>query len=70
MRLVVEVILEIFSFSLKSLIITLHITKGQIFLTEQSRHYGIFFMKTFYNVFNSIICSAKEARASIVLDIE
>ena len=29
-----------------------------------------FFMKTFYNVVNAIICSAKEARASIVLDIE
>ena len=27
-------------------------------------------MKTFYNVVNAIICSAKEARASIVLDIE
>ena len=27
-------------------------------------------MKTFYNVVNSIICCAKEARTSIVLDIE
>ena len=27
-------------------------------------------MKTFYNVFNSIICCAKEARALIVLIIE
>ena len=27
-------------------------------------------MKTFYNVVNSIICCAKEARASIVLNIE
>ena len=27
-------------------------------------------MKTFYNVVNSIICCAKEARAWIVLDIE
>ena len=27
-------------------------------------------MKTFYNVVNAIICCAKEARASIVLDIE
>ena len=26
-------------------------------------------MKTFYNVVNAIICCAKEARASIVLDI-
>ena len=32
--------------------------------------YGILFMKTFYNVVNSIICCAKEARASIVLNIE
>ena len=32
--------------------------------------YGIVFMKTFYNVVNSIICCAKEARASIVLNIE
>jgi len=27
-------------------------------------------MKAFYNVVNAIICFAKEARASIVLDIE
>ena len=39
-------------------------------MTEQSRHYGILFMKTFYNVVNSIICCAKEARASIVSNIE
>ena len=42
----------------------------QIFLTEKSRHYEILFMKTFYKVVNSIICCAKEACASIVLDIE
>ena len=30
----------------------------------------IIFMKTFYNVVNSIIFCSKEARASIVLDIE
>ena len=27
-------------------------------------------MKTFYNVINAILCCAKEARASIVLDIK
>ena len=27
-------------------------------------------MKTFYNVVNAIICCPKEARASIVLDID
>ena len=27
-------------------------------------------MKTFYNVINAIVCCAKEARASIVLDIK
>ena len=27
-------------------------------------------MKTFYNVINAIVCRAKEARASIVLDIK
>ena len=32
--------------------------------------YGVLCMKTFYNVVNSIICCAKEARASIVLNIE
>ena len=42
---------------------------ARIFLTE-SRHYGILFMETFYNVVNAIICCAKVARASIVLDIE
>ena len=42
----------------------------QIVLTEQSRHYGILFMKTFCNVVNSIICSAKNVRASIVLKTE
>ena len=42
-----------------------------MFLTEQSRHYGILFMKTFYNVVRILlICCAKEARALIVLDIE
>ena len=35
-------------------------------LTEQSRHYGILFMQTFYtDVVNSVICFAKEAGASI-----
>ena len=34
-------------------------------LTEKSRHYRIFFMKTFCNVVNAIICCAKEAHASI-----
>ena len=42
---------------------------GPDFPAEKSRH-GILFMKTFYNVFNAIICCAKEARASIVLDNE
>ena len=42
-----------------------------MFLTEQSRHYGILFMKTFYNVVRILlIYCAKEARALIVLDIE
>ena len=32
---------------------------GTDFLTEKSRHYGILFMKTFYNVVNyAIICCA------------
>ena len=39
-------------------------------MTEQSRHYGIVSMKTIYNKVNSIICCAKEERASIVLNIE
>ena len=38
------------------------------FLT--ARHYGILFMKMFYNVVISIVCCAKRARASIVLTIE
>ena len=38
------------------------------FLT--ARHYGILFMKMFYNVVISIVCCAKGARASIVLNIE
>ena len=59
-----------YRFHYKPKIITLHITWDQIFLTEKSRHYGILFMNTFYNVVNAIICCAKEARASIVLDIE
>ena len=64
LRLAEKVLLGIFflSFSLKA--------QDQIFLTEKSRHYGILFMKTFYNVVNAIICCAKEARASIVLDIK
>ena len=33
---------------------------------EQSRHYRIFFMKTFYNVISSVISCAKEAHALIV----
>ena len=41
---------------------------GAFFLTEQSLHYGILFVKTFYNVVSSIICCAKKARASIFLD--
>ena len=37
----------------------------------QTRHYRILSMKTIYNSkVNSIICCAKEARASIVLNIE
>ena len=40
-------------FRLKPIII-LHATEEQIILTEQSRHYGILFMKTFYNMVNSI----------------
>ena len=39
-------------------------------MTEQSRNYGIVSTKTIYNKVNSIICCAKEARASIVLNIE
>ena len=35
-------------------IVTLHTTKEHTVLTEQSRHYGILFMKTFYNVVNSL----------------
>ena len=35
---------------------------GPDFLTEKSRHYGILFMKTFYNVVNATICCAKSAR--------
>ena len=38
------------------------------FLT--ARHYGILFTKMFYNVFISIVCCVKRARASIVLNIE
>ena len=38
------------------------------FLT--ATHYGILFMKMFHNVVNFILCCAKEARASIVLNIE
>ena len=49
---------------------TLHTTEEQIVLSEQSRCYRLLFMKTFYNVVNSMICCAKEARASIVLNIE
>ena len=52
-------------------IITLHTTEDQIVLIEQFRNYGMLFMKMFYNVVaDSIICCAKEARASIVLNIE
>ena len=43
---------------------------GPDFSSEKSRHYGILFMRTFYNVVNAIICCAKEARVLIVLDIE
>ena len=41
-------------------------------MIEQSRHYGILSMKTIYsnNKVNSTICCAKEARTSIVLNIE
>ena len=49
---------------------TLHTTRKQIEVTEQSRHYEILFTKMFYNMVNSLICGAKEARASIVLNIE
>ena len=52
-------------------IIALHNTKEQIILSEQSRHYGILIMETFYtDVVNSAIWFSKEARASIVLIIE
>ena len=70
-RLAEKVILGIFlSFSQKAhnYYPVYHI--GPDFLTEKSRHYGILFMKTFYNMVNAIICCAKEARALIVLDIE
>ena len=43
---------------------------GLDFSNWKSRHYGILIMKTFYDVANAIICCAKEARASIVLDIK
>ena len=41
-------------------------------MIEQSRHYGILSMKTIYSNIkvNSTICCAKEARTSIVLNIE
>ena len=39
-------------------------------MSEQFRHYGILFMKMLYNMVNSLICCAKEARASIVLNTE
>ena len=34
-------------------------------MLKRKRHYGILFMKTFYNVVNAIICCAKEGRAVI-----
>ena len=43
---------------------------GPDFSKEKFRHYGILFMKTFYNVVDAIICCAKEVRASIILDIK
>ena len=46
------------------------LTQEQIDLTEQSQHCGILFMKSFYNLFNYIIYCAREARASMVLNIE
>ena len=41
-------------------------TYEHIFLTEHSLHAEC--MKTFYDVISSILCCAKEALASIVLD--
>ena len=68
-RLALKVILQVFlTFSLRAHI-TLQTTQEQTVLAEQSRNYGILFMKKFYNVVNFIICCAKEARASIVLDV-
>ena len=46
-------------FRLKPIII-LNTTQEKIVLTEQSRHYGVLFMKTFYNVVNSIICCGRK----------
>ena len=43
---------------------------GPDFSDWKSRYYRILFMKTFDNVVNAIICCAKVARASIVLDIK
>ena len=68
-RLALKVILQVFlTFSLRAYI-TLQTTQEQTVLAEQSRNYGILFMKKFYNVVNFIICCAKEARASIVLNV-
>ena len=50
-------------------LITLHTTQEQFLLTELSRHYGLLFMKTFYNVVNSAICCIKEVPGSVVLNI-
>ena len=59
-RLALKVILEVFlTFSLRA----------HIILQTTQEHYGILFMKKFYNVVNFTICCAKEARASIVLDV-
>ena len=49
---------------------TFHTTLAQIVLIKKFRHNGILFMRTFYNVVNSIICCPKEARASIALNTE
>ena len=46
-------------FRLKPIII-LNTTQKKIVQTEQSRHYGVLFMKTFYNVVNSIICCGRK----------
>ena len=48
----------------------MYTTLKQTVATEQSRHYGILLMKMFYNGVNSLICCAKKARSSIVLNTE